>query len=426
MDDPHFNFAESEFSPRPVQCIESDGSRTWEYTLPITEIDSLPQNDHKKTPRDKVPNLKILFGVDQNHDDAISPSLPFSRQSFELLMEAWSLPRSVCRAYRGPGPAFGMFTSDCDRKSGVIGLLYRSKQYSQHNIAIAISVNVSLRSTRAIVIGKTRSNAPYYPFADAEDNIANIRRFLETYSSCIENPLLPALALIDLEVENEKTWASVAVRRIWKLEHRTKERCFGSDYGEQRSKLEYASLNRDLSTTASSGSEHVLRMGQYKDIVNDMREACAWLSANAPLGNLAEIETQAEKLSQAAKLVQTTCKEGEFLAASAYDKAKILLSVLSNTTAQQIALETRRDSSSMKTIALLTLFFLPGSAVAALFSMTMFNWTSDPVKPFTVTHWFWVYWAVTVPLTLFVIAAWLLLARPFAPLMSSSINMIST
>lgn len=41
----------------------------------------------------------------------------------------------------------------------------------------------------------------------------------------------------------------------------------------------------------------------------------------------------------------------------------------------QMAEETRQDSAAMKTIAVLTLTFLPGTAVATFFSMNnMFNW----------------------------------------------------
>ena len=41
----------------------------------------------------------------------------------------------------------------------------------------------------------------------------------------------------------------------------------------------------------------------------------------------------------------------------------------------QMAEETRQDSAAMKTIAVLTLTFLPGTAVATVFSMNdMFNW----------------------------------------------------
>ncbi|KAE8453913.1 hypothetical protein EG329_007689 [Mollisiaceae sp. DMI_Dod_QoI] len=71
-----------------------------------------------------------------------------------------------------------------------------------------------------------------------------------------------------------------------------------------------------------------------------------------------------------------------------------------------IAEDTRRDSSSMKTIAVLTLFFLPATATASVFGMSMFDWkakTGDTV----VSRRFWIYIVVAIPLTLVVLFAWL-------------------
>jgi hypothetical protein len=63
-----------------------------------------------------------------------------------------------------------------------------------------------------------------------------------------------------------------------------------------------------------------------------------------------------------------------------------------------------RDSLSMKTLAIVTMFFLPGSFISALFSTSMFDWGSvDPssnsigVRPLPQ---FRLYWAITIPLTI--------------------------
>jgi hypothetical protein len=88
---------------------------------------------------------------------------------------------------------------------------------------------------------------------------------------------------------------------------------------------------------------------------------------------------------------------------------------------RQIAIETKRDSSAMKTIALLGMFFLPGTYVAvsrylstktswlmedyqAIFAMPVFNWDGDDVP--VVSKGFGYYWAVAVPLTVLVLVSW--------------------
>lgn len=55
----------------------------------------------------------------------------------------------------------------------------------------------------------------------------------------------------------------------------------------------------------------------------------------------------------------------------------------------------KRDSEAMKTIAIMTMLFLPGTFFAALFSMPTLKWDASP----TITKDFWVYWAFTLPMT---------------------------
>ena len=69
-----------------------------------------------------------------------------------------------------------------------------------------------------------------------------------------------------------------------------------------------------------------------------------------------------------------------------------------------IAMASKRDSSSMKTLAAVTVTFLPGTFVASLFSMSMFNWQAPDGR--VVTAKFWIYWAITAPLTLITIGIW--------------------
>lgn len=73
----------------------------------------------------------------------------------------------------------------------------------------------------------------------------------------------------------------------------------------------------------------------------------------------------------------------------------------------QMAEETRQDSAAMKTIATMTLVFLPGTAVASFFSMNgMFNW-SPAAGESIASPYLYVFFAVTVPLTLLVYSLWL-------------------
>jgi hypothetical protein len=59
----------------------------------------------------------------------------------------------------------------------------------------------------------------------------------------------------------------------------------------------------------------------------------------------------------------------------------------------------KRDSEGQRTIALLGIIFLPGTLLASVFSMTFFNFQTDPDSTDMVAPTFWIYWAITIPTT---------------------------
>jgi hypothetical protein len=69
---------------------------------------------------------------------------------------------------------------------------------------------------------------------------------------------------------------------------------------------------------------------------------------------------------------------------------------------KQIAEDSKRDSTSMKAIAAVTMCFLPGTFAASLFAMPVFRWNA-PSGNDVINHRIWVYWAVTIPLTILTI-----------------------
>ncbi|KAL2856817.1 hypothetical protein BJX68DRAFT_192049 [Aspergillus pseudodeflectus] len=77
-----------------------------------------------------------------------------------------------------------------------------------------------------------------------------------------------------------------------------------------------------------------------------------------------------------------------------------------NRLSARLAAVAGRDSTSMKILAFITTIFLPGSYVATLFSMNMFNW--EEAASDTVSPRFWIYWVVAAPLTLLTLGGWAL------------------
>ncbi|KAF4634377.1 hypothetical protein G7Y89_g3742 [Cudoniella acicularis] len=75
----------------------------------------------------------------------------------------------------------------------------------------------------------------------------------------------------------------------------------------------------------------------------------------------------------------------------------------------EIALSTSRESKHMRSIAIVTMVFLPGTFFASVFSMTFFNWSNSEGS--VVSKHVWIYVVVTVFFTLLTIGSWCLLKK---------------
>ncbi|KUJ07168.1 uncharacterized protein LY89DRAFT_691967 [Mollisia scopiformis] len=72
-----------------------------------------------------------------------------------------------------------------------------------------------------------------------------------------------------------------------------------------------------------------------------------------------------------------------------------------------IALESKKDSTAMKTISILGMVFLPGTFIAAVFAMPVFDWDADGAPVMKPASRY--YWAITVPLTVTILLTWCLM-----------------
>ena len=72
---------------------------------------------------------------------------------------------------------------------------------------------------------------------------------------------------------------------------------------------------------------------------------------------------------------------------------------------RDIAASAKKDSSAMKTIAIMTMLFLPATFFAALFAMPSFDWE----EPKIIQARFWIYWAFTIPTTALVFLVWIIM-----------------
>jgi Mg2+ and Co2+ transporter CorA len=70
----------------------------------------------------------------------------------------------------------------------------------------------------------------------------------------------------------------------------------------------------------------------------------------------------------------------------------------------EIGRATQLDSATMKTIAFVTLTFLPPTFICAIFSMSFFNYGPD--TGWNMSSNFWIYWVFAIPTTVITTVLW--------------------
>ncbi|KAK9773193.1 hypothetical protein AB5N19_11829 [Seiridium cardinale] len=71
----------------------------------------------------------------------------------------------------------------------------------------------------------------------------------------------------------------------------------------------------------------------------------------------------------------------------------------------KIASDTRQDSGQMRSIAILTMIFLPATFVSSLFSMSFFNWSPEEGENI-LSPYVWIYPVITIGVTAIVVVLW--------------------
>ncbi|KAF7589806.1 hypothetical protein BBP40_003615 [Aspergillus hancockii] len=87
------------------------------------------------------------------------------------------------------------------------------------------------------------------------------------------------------------------------------------------------------------------------------------------------------------------------------------INLRNNEASVQMAKSAMVDNTMMKTVAIVSLVYLPGTFVSGIFGMNFFNFDAQGetgAVTWSLSDNFWLYWLVTIPLTLSTMAIWVL------------------
>lgn len=353
-----------------------------------------------------------LLWVGQNRETArVSPS----SEALEQLTDAWGLKDAVDYA-RG---CFAGVSALAEGDSQVFTVAYHPKLLMAWSHTGSNSN--SAPQTRAII------------FAEGEER-SELRRILASKwnASSAQHPMFPALMcglVLAHGLDNTLQDIKAAVREV---EARTGHHRFASRHQTQPAAGELGSLSAQMSGCAAKLANGTRKM-KVIEAINDFISQHA---ASRP----AQPRKQ-EGIYIAGRKIETMTNTGSdepfppshlgllrhrvqmqaVDTAYVQQRVQIQLAALFHLIAQQdnaiafdtasatrsIAASSLQDSSSMKMLALVAMFFLPGSFVAALFSAPLFAWdealASGGMAVGTRPQ-FALFWAVTAPLTAVIFA----------------------
>ncbi|PYH43448.1 uncharacterized protein BP01DRAFT_98117 [Aspergillus saccharolyticus JOP 1030-1] len=124
-------------------------------------------------------------------------------------------------------------------------------------------------------------------------------------------------------------------------------------------------------------------------------------TTTAPINQLSTLQTE-RALRAVAKQLHALHTRGRSLRDRLHNEINLAFNIVS----QRFGHDTRSDSAMMTTIAVVSMIYLPGTFVSGLFGTNFFNFTDGDAHTWFMADSFWLYWAVTIPLTLATMAVW--------------------
>ncbi|KAH7304409.1 hypothetical protein B0I35DRAFT_471921 [Stachybotrys elegans] len=259
---------------------------------------------------------------------------------------------------------------------------------------------------------------------------SNVSKFIEQLKSCaseMSHAMLLPVIMFSLE-SSPAVDAKQRGARDW-LKRLEKEISMGLDIEEGDSYTRFSNtafdtMNRDL--VECQAQVLWTRPKAYSSIIDSIEEAAQLFMQTLPESERSlAIESFHTRILSRLRLYKERWKGMEMYIDTTMQRLEIQRSALYNIMAQkesklnfQIAADqkmlahmSKRESEAMKGISLLGTIFLPGAFIGSIFSTTFFDFKDAPNMASVVSSRFWLYWAVTIPFTLVIVALYYLLEK---------------
>ncbi|KAI1376487.1 hypothetical protein F4677DRAFT_445287 [Hypoxylon crocopeplum] len=387
-------------------------------------LDSRSNADfHSQT--DGIRLILIERAEGKRHDPMLAARLPFSQGTFDKITKELFVHSSIARVINRNTTAHCSRQLDAWGSSAPGAIVYNCRTAASwaNDVALSVSYFPNRRFTYAVMYG-------------CPNHIASM--VMSRLSKCELNTFHPlTLPILLADVERNRQ-VDMVQDYVGKLTQRV------VDVGNSIKVSKYTSQCSNVDTEKSETGEFTptgdlasifdwLEMSHIRNGLNNWK-----VQLQVLVRHLAELEsaqnegiaeTEADDISQSMRSQGVRIKERLTQIINEYDEknrecstvidgmtfatqtewnqiaradTKTNLAISGST--MEISKATQRDGNQMRSMALLTMIFLPGTFVATLFSMSFFDWKlkdGDMLSPYI-----WIYAVVTLSLTITTIGVW--------------------
>ncbi|KAM0483200.1 hypothetical protein ACHAPX_002649 [Trichoderma viride] len=401
-----------------------------EHPLPMSEFENfLNQRGAFEPPQKMREGTKLLSGIrliiqkDAQHKDTFMPKvISLQKEKYMTMIRSLKLPYRGIETSSVVGPFFWC-AYDQDDDDPHLQIVHRKSDVRKKGKTRGWEMLLSYAFKTGITTGFMKGTP-------SSDIIQALKHLRECYGQVGHPMLLPTIILShDLSPANDQKQRDA---RDWlrRLENAVslRDEVEPEEQYFQDGILSIDGLNRDLVECHSHVMwkrpqayfalvrEMELSMERFKvlwydwkkDFLTDEEIAHRKTIDQLHRSMIARMEFYRVKLRGLENYIHTTLERLKVQREALYNimsqrEARLNLEIAGEQ--RRIAHASKRDSTAMKTISLMGALFLPGTFLASVFSMTFFNFQSgaDPV----ISNWLWVYFIITVPLTVLIVGSWI-------------------
>ncbi|OAP61442.1 hypothetical protein AYL99_03645 [Fonsecaea erecta] len=389
--------------------------------------------------------LRLLIGSPEQHkSDAQILALPISRNTFETIRINWCLPTELLRMMLSTLPIATEFRTKNSAGQAITGLMVRSARSRDWNFCLGLVYNEETQVISGIVNGMQAGET------------ALMLKCLRESTKYLQDPMLLPVFLLELKVHYFAVLLEKRAQGIEEIEYRTGMRHgFSTDptrnaARDQERERVLKELNFDEITQKLTGVTGTLSFCDMT-FASSLRALDIVCAIRGRLNGHLKVQLEGVgfdaqgglqmRILYLRELIVGAQVHGEVLSARTRAQVQTVYSMIGQkdnklnietaATSQRIAeigllhsnamkdmaedsrnvaILTRKDSTDMRIIAVVTLLFLPGTFMATLFSSGFFNFLPGESNQ-VVSKWIWLYFALTGGCTFVVFLAWYLSSK---------------